>query len=147
MALRKFRYSRNETGGARPAANAPPEPMVRRRSTPLAACPYPSPCPFPWVCPAVSAAVAADAQAAADALPAAAAAVVAAPPAAVDAQAAAGALPEAAAAVVAAPPAAVGAQAAAGAPAAHLQADRWPAGDLAARWAEVYWSGRLLVRG
>src|SRR5712664_2011053 len=103
MALRKFRYSRNETGGARPAANAPPEPMVRRRSTPLAACPYPS--PFPWVCPVVSAAVAADAQAAVDA------------------------------------------QAAAGAPAAHLQADRWPAGDLAARWAEVYWSGRLLVRG
>src|SRR6266481_4227375 len=123
MALRKFRYSRNETGGARPAANAPPEPMVRRRSTPLAACPYPSPCPFPWVCPVVSAAVAADAQEAADAPPAARAAAVAAPPAAVDAQAAAGA------------------------PAAHLQADRWPAGDLAARWAEVYWSGRLLVRG
>src|SRR5216684_1657538 len=112
MALRKFRYSRNETGGARPAANVPPEPMVRRRSTPLAACPYPypSPCPFPWVCPVVSAAVA------------------------VDAQAAVGALPEAVAAVVAAPPAAVDAQAAAGAPAAHLQADRWPAGDLAARW-------------
>src|SRR6266446_985058 len=123
MALRKFRYSRNETGGARPAANAPPEPMVRRRSTPLAACPYPSPCPFPWVCPVVSAAVAADAQEAADAPPAARAAAVAALPAAVDAQAAAGA------------------------PAAHLQADRWPAGDLAARWAEVYWSGRLLVRG
>src|SRR6266478_2430674 len=123
MALRKFRYSRNETGGARPAANAPPEPMVRRRSTPLAACPYPSPCPFPWVCPVISAAVAADAQEAADAPPAALAAAVAAPPAAVDAQAAAGA------------------------PAAHLQADRWPAGDLAARWAEVYWSGRLLVRG
>src|SRR6266851_408497 len=131
MALRKFRYSRNETGGARPAANAPPEPMVRRRSTPLAACPYPSPCPFPWVCPVVSAAVA----------------VVAALPAVVDAQAAAGALPEAAAAVVAAPPAAVDAQAAVGAPAAHLQADRWPAGDLAARWAGVYWSGRSLVRG
>src|SRR6266851_4441313 len=99
MALRKFRYSRNETGGARPAANAPPEPMVRRRSTPLEACPYPSPCPFPSNCPVVSAALAADAQAAA------------------------------------------------GAPAAHLQADRWPAGDFAARWAEVYWSGRLLVRG
>src|SRR5260370_298641 len=128
MALRKFRYSRNETGGARPAANAPPEPMVRRRSTSLAACPYPYPCPFPWVCPVVSAAVAADAQAAAaDAPPAARAAVVAAPPAAVDAQAAAAALPAAAAAVVAAPPAAVDAQAAAAAPAAHLQAARWPA--------------------
>src|SRR5260370_28351658 len=95
MALRKFRYARNELGGAAPAANAPPEPMVRRRSTPLAACPYPSPCPFPWVCPVVSAAVAADAQAAADAPPAARAAVVAAPPAAVGAPAAAGALPEA----------------------------------------------------
>ena len=128
-------------------------------------------CLFPWVCPVVSAAVAADAEQAADAVPpAAGAVVVAAPPAAVGAEAAADVPPAAGAVVVVAAPPAVGAEAAAGAPseagavvvaappavdagaaagalAAHLQADRWPAGDLAARWAEVYWSGRLLVRG
>src|SRR6266852_1397105 len=103
MALRKSRYSKNESGGACPAAIAPPEPTVIRKATPLAACL----CPFPWVCPVVSAAVPADAEAAAGALPEAAAAVVAAPPAA------AGAPSEAAAAVVAASPAAVGAEAAA----------------------------------